>query len=156
MKTVESSPDWVAGSQVVKEAPLILEDNKSAEDVSYQTLMVFLTETRPQRDSINTFGWAGHPEGLLYTCGYYVEQLHNEAEQKGIRAGIVFLKSYEAHGINIFNTTDKGLIFVDPSYYEDKIMNTLNIGDKYRVYGRVFTIEDIAIIWEGYKAQPYS
>jgi hypothetical protein len=108
--------------------------------------MAFLESTKGMRD-INDSD--GPSDGPLYTCGYYVEDLHNLAETYGIRAGIVLLKSGESHGVNVFDTEDKGLIYVDSSYFEDRVFTELNIGDWYEIYGKSIKIEDIAIIWEG-------
>ena len=144
MKVMEYS-----GGDTVKE-PVVLVDNSTAENPTYSGLMAFLESTKDERESINSLSGYGTTDGgPLYTCGYYVEDLHNLAETYGIRAGIVLLKSGESHGVNVFDTEDKGPIYVDSSYFEDRVFTELNIGDWYEIYGKSIKIEDIAIIWEG-------
>ena len=50
----------------------------------------------------------------VYTCGDFARDVHNNAEQAGIRAAYVAIKlpsSY--HALNAFKTTDRGLVFID-------------------------------------------
>jgi hypothetical protein len=49
-------------------------------------------------------------------CADFAEDVHNNAEAAGIRAGWVgirFQGTEEGHAINAFETTDKGLIYID-------------------------------------------
>jgi len=50
-----------------------------------------------------------------YMCGSFAETLHNNAEQKGIRAAWVAIdfEGGEPHALNAFYTVDRGLVFVD-------------------------------------------
>ena len=50
-----------------------------------------------------------------FVCAEFAEMLHNNAEASGIKAayvGVDFVVG-EGHAINTFNTTDKGLVYVD-------------------------------------------
>jgi hypothetical protein len=50
-----------------------------------------------------------------FVCADFAEMLHNNAEMSGIKAayvGVDFIVG-EGHAINTFNTTDKGLVYVD-------------------------------------------
>jgi hypothetical protein len=50
-----------------------------------------------------------------FVCADFAEMLHNNAEASGIKAayvGVDFVVG-EGHAINTFNTTDKGLVYVD-------------------------------------------
>jgi hypothetical protein len=50
----------------------------------------------------------------VYMCGDYARDVHNNAEQAGIRTAYVaieFADSY--HALNAFKTADKGLVFID-------------------------------------------
>ena len=70
----------------------------------------------------------------VYTCGDYAETLHNNAEEAGIKAAWVSVDFYddnESHALNAFETTDEGLVYVDCTMY-DKLINSLNIGEKYQ------------------------
>ena len=68
-----------------------------------------------------------------WNCAHYAEMVHNNAEAKGIRCGFVTIE-YEntriGHAINVFNTTDRGMIFIDCTgknryhgYMMDKLVN---------------------------------
>lgn len=77
-----------------------------AHDPTWQELLDFLGEdnTDDIPYDINSF-----------VCTGFAETLHNSAEKAGIRAGFVTIDFPEppGHAINVFNTTDKGLIYVD-------------------------------------------
>ncbi|MDO8716728.1 MAG: hypothetical protein Q7J73_07990 [Dehalococcoidales bacterium] len=45
-------------------------------------------------------------------CADFAERLHNDAEMAGIRCGYVVVDSIN-HALNVFETTDKGLVFID-------------------------------------------
>jgi hypothetical protein len=81
-------------------------DNSQAVDVSYAELMEFLDNCHAIQID----------EPL--SCADYAGDLHNEAEARGIRAAIVLvhekgLPLFYFHAINAFNTTDKGMVYVD-------------------------------------------
>jgi hypothetical protein len=51
-----------------------------------------------------------------FLCGDFAEEFHNNAEIKGYKCGWVFVdleNDPEDHACNVFNTTDRGLVFVD-------------------------------------------
>lgn len=51
-----------------------------------------------------------------FTCGDFAEQLHNNAEIAGYKCGWVevnFENDDLGHACNAFNTTDRGLVFID-------------------------------------------
>lgn len=53
---------------------------------------------------------------VTYTCAHFAQDLHNRCEAKGLRTGIVLFEykdGSEGHAINAFNTTDKGVVYVD-------------------------------------------
>lgn len=91
----------VAGTQVN------LVNNDSSADVTWQELFQFLESDYTQSGT--------YIEGF-YMCGSFAEDLHNNAEQEGIRAAWVavhFEDGGESHALNAFFTVDKGLVFVD-------------------------------------------
>jgi len=50
----------------------------------------------------------------VYMCGDYARDVHNNAEQAGIRAAYVAIELVGAdHALNAFKTTDRGLVFID-------------------------------------------
>lgn len=114
---------------------IILYNNMSAKDPSYEELKTFLkadlTDSTPyDNDS--------------FVCSDYAEAVHNNAEKYGIRSAYVavyFYERVEGHACNVFNTTDKGLVFVDctaPSFYDlennDAIV-IMKIGENYKLEG---------------------
>lgn len=49
-----------------------------------------------------------------YVCGEYASDVYNKAGEAGIRAAWVAIKFPDYwHALNAFNTTDKGLVFID-------------------------------------------
>lgn len=93
----------------------------------------------------------------LYTPGEYVSfdfavELNNNAELEGIRAAFVTVIFPEKrHGIVAFETTDKGLIFIEPQS-DDEV--NVEIGESYWWSAARFsptdyddTIVEVQIIW---------
>ena len=82
-----------------------LRNNYQARDPSWARLLEFLETDKTDE--------AGYSE--YYDCGWFAEDLHNNAERAGIRAAWVALDfTYgESHAINAFATTDEGLVFID-------------------------------------------
>ena len=113
---------------------IVLHNNMSAKDPSYEELKAFLkadlTDSIPYNDS--------------FVCSDCAEVVHNNAEAAGIRAAFVSVDFYErdkGHACNAFNTTDRGLIFVDctaPSLYDlennDAIV-IMKTGEIYKLEG---------------------
>lgn len=75
-----------------------------------------------------------------YMCHHFSKDLVREAAKKGIRAGYVRLdfpeqlcfkekNYYSGHAIVCFNTTDKGLIFIEPQF---DLGVTIKIGGSYQ------------------------
>jgi len=90
--------------------PIELINNPNAKDPSWDELIMFIqsdpTDSKPY---ILTFYWG-------YVCTDYAEDVHNNAEATGIRAswvGIDFADGGPGHALNAFQTTDKGLVFID-------------------------------------------
>ena len=87
--------------------PIVLCDNPEATDVTWPELKDFLREDKTDE--------------MLYIedvfmCADFAEMLHNNAEAAGIRAawvGIDLYGSDEGHALNAFNTTDRGLVYID-------------------------------------------
>jgi hypothetical protein len=61
-------------------------------------------------DSNSSYAFLGR------TCGDFAEMVHNNAESAGIRAALVtidFEGQGPGHALNAFETTDKGLVYID-------------------------------------------
>ena len=89
-----------------------------ASGVSVQ-LVNYKNATDPTWDGLISFLRNDPTDGLPYNesfvCADFAEMLHNNAEKAGLKAGYVgvdFL-DMEPHALNVFNTTDKGIVFVD-------------------------------------------
>ena len=50
-----------------------------------------------------------------FTCGDYAERVQNNAEKAGIQCAwlVLILKMPRGHACNVFNTTDRDLVFID-------------------------------------------
>ena len=60
----------------------------------------------------------------LYECASFAEEVHNNAEARGIRSAFValfFSEENTGHAINAFHTTDKGLVYIDCSMGTDTV-----------------------------------
>ena len=110
---------------------IVINNHRDAVDPSFKTLIKFLSEdTTENKDYV-------YP---VYTCGDFASHLHDEAEKQGIKCGVVGVKfnttlkedmsgilnnksnypppysSYDTcrgHAFNAFNTTDRGMVYVD-------------------------------------------
>jgi len=87
--------------------PIALVDNPEAADPTFAELMAFIEQDLTDR----------HPyiEGE-YVCADFAEDVHNNAEAAGIRAGWVgidFEGQEIGHAVNIFETTDRGTVYID-------------------------------------------
>jgi hypothetical protein len=95
-----------------------LVNNPDARDVSFAELKSFiLQDSTDEGDYI---------EGERM-CGEFAEMLHNNAEQKGIRAafvGVDFEYETMGHALNGFQTTDRGFVFIDCTGDKEKIKMT--------------------------------
>jgi len=85
---------------------LNLVNNPAAGDPTWAELRRFL-----QSDRTDT----RHYITDVYVCGHFAEDLHNSAEDAGIRAAFVFVEFYigAPHALNAFRTRDKGLVYID-------------------------------------------
>ena len=84
------------------------------------------------------------------TCNYFAADFKNNAFQLGYKCGYVSISFIDSgHAIVCFNTTDHGLIFIEPQF-DDIVI--LTIGESYSTLnGYVLivgdTVESFIIIW---------
>lgn len=126
-----------------------------AENPTYDELVAFIK--RDQTDK-NPY------QADEYTCFDYAMDVHNNAEATGIRAGVVFLNpnskwGINRHALNVFDTIDKGLVFIDCTSYDMKAYVTVGeiyeleplysgaIDDNMFVWSFVGTVNDLKIHW---------
>lgn len=87
--------------------PIELINNPNSTDPTYQDMLKFLRSDKTDEIEYD-------PDSFM--CGDFAEEVHNNAEAAGIKAAWVSIdfKGYiTGHACNAFNTTDRGLVFVD-------------------------------------------
>ena len=87
--------------------PIKLIDNPDATNPTYAELVAFIGEDDTDANEYITG---------TYVCADFAEDVHNNAEAAGIRTawvGIDFEGDDEGHALNAFETTDKGLVYID-------------------------------------------
>jgi len=97
--------------------PIELIDNPNATDPTYAELVAFIKEdsTDGHRYWSSVDVYVGSAK-VAYVCSDFAEDVHNNAEAAGIRAAwasIDFEGDEEGHACNAFETTDRGLVYVD-------------------------------------------
>lgn len=95
--------------------PMHLVQNETAHDPTWDELITFLKEDDTDRQQYRD---------RVFDCTQFAERLHNNAEQAGIRAAVVTIFWYNnstGHALNAFETTDKGLTFVDGTGSREKL-----------------------------------
>lgn len=75
---------------------------KNATDVSYDEVIAFIKMDKTDKNAYTS----------NYQCGDFAETVQHNAEVHGINCGIVIIEGIN-HACNVFNTTDRGLVFVD-------------------------------------------
>jgi hypothetical protein len=183
------TPDGVVSGSGCYGEFIVLINNKNVKDPTYAELLAFL-----ESDNTDEYGYVRTPysaslyfgsaeskiqlhwiQGIINRtqgplapkiCADFAERLHNNAERAGIRCGYVIIDSLN-HAINVFNTTDKGLIYIDDTGNSgygpsncDKIVD-VQIGKHYipislfpevgwnSTYNDMGVVEDIFITWDG-------
>ena len=90
--------------------PIELINNPDATNPTYAELVAFIvTDSTDTKDYLK-LGLTG------YVCADFAEDVHNNAEAAGIRAAWVsidFGGNDEGHACNAFETTDRGLVYID-------------------------------------------
>ena len=90
--------------------PIVLINYPDATNPTYAKLVAFI-----KRDPTDTNSYLkGGPKD--YVCADFAEDVHNNAEAAGIRAawvGIDIEGEDKGHALNAFETTDRGLVYID-------------------------------------------
>ena len=87
--------------------PVNLKNNETARNPTWEELVSFLNLDDTDRGAYG-FG--------LRVCAEFANELHDNAEKAGIKAAWVaveFMGDAEGHAFNAFETTNRGLVFVD-------------------------------------------
>ena len=83
--------------------PVELYENPNAKNPTWEQLSSFLSKDNTDKMTYVTGS---------FVCVDFAETLHNNAESAGIRCGLVVLYPM-LHACNAFETTDRGLVFID-------------------------------------------
>lgn len=88
--------------------PSVNTDGYTLLNPTYQEMKDFLSEdTADSKSYIED----------TYTCTDFAAEVNNNAEAQGIRCAVVYIMYPKAgHSIVAFDTTDKGLIFIEPQF----------------------------------------
>ena len=89
---------------------IILDNNPEATDPTYDELVAFIKKDLTDKKDYIEDG----PNA--YVCSDFAEEVHNNAETAGIRAGwvsVTFEGTDEGHALNAFDTIDRGLVYID-------------------------------------------
>jgi hypothetical protein len=89
--------------------PINLETNPNAANPTWQELLNFLKQCEVDQTPYD-------PQN--FTSGEYAEKLYNYSESAGIRSAFVVVYLYNSstpYSLNAYQTTDKGLVFIDAS-----------------------------------------
>jgi hypothetical protein len=105
---------------------------ESATDPTYKELLEFIKSDNTDEIEYNL---------RSFVCADFAQAVHNNAEKAGIKAAWVSIEFEDrkyGHACNAFNTTDRGLVFVDctgPESYKpgnwDSIVE-IKIGEEYK------------------------
>lgn len=85
---------------------ITLDNNRSAIDPTYAQMLDFL-----KHDNTSEKNYSSH-----FVCADFAKAVHDNAERNGYRCAFVFVEfcnDSDCHACNAFNTTDRGLIFID-------------------------------------------
>ncbi|MDD5703184.1 MAG: hypothetical protein PHU23_14190 [Dehalococcoidales bacterium] len=86
---------------------VVLKNNPAAVDPTWDQLVAFL-----KADRTDEMEYIDED----FMCGAFAQDVHNNAEKAGIRAawvGVDLAGRSIGHAVNVFNTTDRGLVFTD-------------------------------------------
>jgi hypothetical protein len=192
---VDTSAGYLSGNGCYDGAGdfIVLINNENAVDPSYSQLVSFLqqdetdqfpyiytvdrpgmyygsAESRVDLERIQDIIDGTAEPGDPHVCADFAERLHNNAELAGIRCAYVSLglAGSEGHACNAFQTTDRGLIYVDctgisDSYgpdNNDKVVH-IQVGQQYDPEylfpsggwyipgGTMGEVTDFQVVWDG-------
>ncbi|HEY3273369.1 MAG TPA: zinc finger AN1 domain-containing stress-associated protein [Methanocella sp.] len=157
-----NTPTWSYSIPVSNStgATVLLTNYKNATDPTWNDLMTFLKAD----DTINI-----KYEYPSFTCADFARTLHDRAEAKGIKSGFVAIEFYNrtmdfsiydngdpdfspptrsfdtGHGLNVFKTTDKGLVYVDASSQKDFVSDKPQVRIAYVEEGQ--ELNEIDLDW---------
>ena len=118
---LDTQPPYYANA--FSDAPINLENSVNAVNPTWSQLKAFV-----QADHTDQKTYIAP----LFMCGDFAEQVHNNAEQSGIKAAFVAIEfngSSAGHALNAFNTTDRGLVYIDCTGGQELLWGHSTAGD---------------------------
>jgi hypothetical protein len=81
-----------------------------------------------------------------YTCANFAGDFRHNALNAGYECGYVFVyfPNAQSHALNCFNTTDEGLVFVEPQM--DRLVN-VTVGEPYRCGNLTLSVQNDTVLW---------
>ena len=117
--------------------PVVLNYNPQAVDPTYDQMVVFLNRDRTDLQP--------YVEGVR-VCAEFAEEVYNNAEASGIRTAFVMLSGVD-HALNAFETTDRGLVYVDCTGQQAGNVSAVPSGST--VFGQPTSWDKIAYVQVG-------
>jgi hypothetical protein len=114
----------------------VLTENSSAHDPSYGELMDFLKTD----DTVNN-----KYDKPNFTCADFAVEMQTHAECDGIQCGYAsfsFMGKESGHAVDVFNTVDEGLVYVDATGGKLIITNNIQPGERYYNLGVIAKVTD--------------
>lgn len=114
----------------------VLMENPDAHNPTYQELLDFLSTDNTVNNKYD------NPN---FTCADFAVELQNHAESQGIQCGYTglnFVGKENGHAIDVFNTVDDGLVYVDTTGGKVHITKNLQPGDQYYNVGTISTLKN--------------
>lgn len=118
--------------------------NDGAINPTWEELISFMAQDQTDQIQYNS---------TSFVCSDYAERIYNNAEAKGIRAAFVALSFQDGgvpHAMNAFQTTDRGLVFIDSTGPDTPFTIISNPGEKQ--FGTTSNYDKIGYVQIG---QPY-
>ncbi len=128
-KTIEDRKDALGVHPVLMENP-------GAHNPSYTELLNFLSTD----DTVNN-----KYVNPTFTCADFATELQNHAEAHGLKCGYTSLKFYgqsDGHAVDVFDTTDRGPVYVDTTGGQDILSDGLYPGDRYHNLGVISQVTE--------------
>jgi hypothetical protein len=137
--TQKSIKYWTLGLLIVLLVTLggTLASNASPKNPTYVEAQQFVESDKTSSHS--------YQEGS-YTCANFAGEFRHNALRAGYECGYVFVYFPDAksHVLNCFNTTDEGLVFVEPQW--DKFVN-VTVGNPYLNENEISPAYNDTILW---------
>jgi hypothetical protein len=170
-----NTPTWSYSLPVTNTtgAAVVLINNKTATDPAWNDLMTFLNS-----DDTIKIKYV-YPD---FTCADFARTLHDKAEASGIKCGVIAVEFYNltmdysiydngdpgfsppsgstdiGHALNVFNTVDRGIVYVDASSDANYVGDDAEVRIAYLEEGQEFNEIDLDwatntsySFYEGYK-----